>query len=417
MIEGDEKPLRILISGHEICGLIHDLAYELESRGHQVTTIAMAHRFFPYRYDYDQYRLAQSILSSRFRGSAFWSLALSQLWKVAPGQHKALEKRLRINLALSNDIYLRVWGMIPFDEEVLQAIHGTNVRVGTFFMGSDVRDHSVFVQQYGSAGIELPSEYQVPSLSSKLRALRVHERYADAIFSVPDQMGLALRPYHHLQVPLRLPDFNFNVPGRRIPRVVHAPSAPHVKGTDIIENALRVLRKEGLEFEFISIREMCHADVVRLLSEADVLVDELIFHGPGWLSFEAMASGCAVATRYLADSAASFRPPVWPVDSENLIPRLRELLSNQELRVRLGAEGRRYVEANNNVSSVTDSILTKVQRGADAKLDYFPDFLLKSYRPQTSEELQSINTMNALVDGESWYKDRIAGANHDGLVF
>jgi hypothetical protein len=377
----------------------------------------MPHRFFPYSYDYDQYRFLQSTLSNRFGGSALWSLALSGLWKAAPNQHKALERRFRIDLARSADVYLRVWGQVPFDEDVLQAIDGSGVRVGTFFMGSDVRDHSVFVQQYGSPGVEFPAEYQIPPFASKLKTLRTHERFAAAIFSVPDQMGLALRPYHHLQVPLRIAEFSSYVPGRPIPRVVHAPSAPHVKGTDLIENALRVLREEGLEFEFISIREISHPDVMRLLTEADVLVDELILHGPGWLSFEAMASGCAVATRYLPDSPACFRPPVWSIDQSNVIPRLRELLSNAELRTRLAVEGRRYVEENNAVSKVTDSVLAKVKRGSQSIPDYFPEFLLNSYQPQSPDEVAAINSLNAMVANDTWYKDRIAGVERDGLVF
>jgi glycosyltransferase involved in cell wall biosynthesis len=417
LIEADVRPLNVLISGHEICGLIHDFAEELDARGHHVTTIAMPHRFFPHDYDYDQYRLAESVLSSRYGAPRAWSVALGQLWKAAPKQHEQLEKRLRVDLARSSDLYIRVWGNIPFDEEVLRAIDDSNVRVASFLMGSDVRDHSVFAQQYSVSEWEFPDEYQTPPLASKLKTLRVHERFADAIFSVPDQMGLALRPYHHLQVPLRLEQFEYRVPGREIPRVVHAPSAPHVKGTDLIERALGRLKEEGVQFEFVSIREMTHEGVLRTLTDADVLVDELILHGPGWLSFEAMASGCAVATKHLVDSPACFRPPIWAIDQDNLVERLRELLTNVDLRNRLATEGRKYVEQNNIISRVMDSILKKTQQGSEATTDYEPGFLLNSFEPRNFDEVQLINSANALVSSESWYEERIAGVTRMGLTF
>ena len=226
--------LKIVISGHEICGLIHDLAEELGSRGHAVTTIALRHKYFPYSYDYDQYDLPVSVLGRRYGAPELWRSGLKLLWQVHSDWHKSLEKRLRIDLLRDTDLYIRVWGYASFDKEVFSALEKQGTRVATLLMGSDVRDYQVFAQQYSGAPMKLPPEYESLSLAQKLGALRTHERYANAIFSVPDQMGLALRPYHHLQVPLKLSEFQFNVPAREVPKVVHAPCAPLVKVTDKI---------------------------------------------------------------------------------------------------------------------------------------------------------------------------------------
>ncbi|MFN2601751.1 MAG: glycosyltransferase [Gemmatimonadaceae bacterium] len=409
--------MKIVISGHEICGLIHDLAEELRLRGNSVTTIALAHPFFPYSYDYDQYDLPVSFLSKRYGDREVWRAAFKVLWELNSGLHKSIETRLRLSLLRDTDLYIRVWGLIPFDRKVLSVIEKRGTRVASLLMGSDVRDYQVFAQQYGVTSMELPPQHESQSLAQKLDALRTHERYADAIFSVPDQMGLALRPYHHLQVPLKLSEFQFKVPGREVPKVVHAPSAPLVKGTDRIEAALNRLREEGSEFEFVSLRNSTHSDVLSALSDADLLVDELITHGPGWLSFEAMASGCAVATRYLRESPAIFRPPVVAIDENNLVEELRRLLNDRALRVRLANEGRRYVEENNSVDHVVTTLLDKVELGNAGPVDYVPTFLRDQYIPTNEDEVRTLNEANAFVSEEAWYRSNIAGHMRNGLVF
>lgn len=411
------KKLKIVISGHEICGLIHDLAEELRGRGHNVTTVAMPHRFFPYAYDYDQYDLTVSVLGKRYGATSVWRTAFKGLWEVNSAWHKWIETKLRLSLLRNTDLYIRVWGYIPFDREVLAALEKRGTRVATLLMGSDVRDYQVFAQQYSVRPMKSPPDYESRSLAQKLDVVRTHERYAHAIFSVPDQMGLALRPYHHLQVPMKLSEFRFNVPAREVPKIVHAPSAPEVKGTDKIEAALSRLREIGCEFEFVSLRDCTHSKVLDALSDADLLVDELVTHGPGWVSFEAMASGCAVATRRLRNSPASFRPPVIAIDENNIVDELRALVTDRELRVRLAKDGRRYVEENNTIDYVVTTLLDKVARGRAGPADYTPTFLRDEYVPKNEEEARTINKANALVSQEAWYFSHIAGHAHNGLVF
>jgi len=324
---------------------------------------------------------------------------------------------LRRNLVAGADLYIRIWGDLPFDDEVLQSLEGSGTRVATLLMGSDVRDYDVFQQEYRISRWTFPAEYHAVSLEKKLHVLRTHERYADAIFSVPDQMGLAIRPYHHLEVPLRLEKLTYNVPRRQIPRVVHAPSVPHVKGSDVIESALETLRAEGVEFDLVSVRNVPHDELLQILSDADVLVDELIAHGPGWLSFEAMGSGCAVATHYLENSPECFRPPVWIIDEHNIVDRLRILLADTDLRIDLAEKGRRYVEQHNTIEHVVDNLLRKVEEGRDGSCDYVPAYLTGAYVPKNESEAEAINAANAPVAREKWYRDHVAGRSHDGLVF
>jgi glycosyltransferase involved in cell wall biosynthesis len=48
-------------------------------------------------------------------------------------------------------------------------------------------------------------------------------------------------------------------------------------------------------------------EVRKLLTDADILLDELYMHGPGMIGIEAMASGCCVVAKYLEGSPLCFR--------------------------------------------------------------------------------------------------------------
>lgn len=409
--------MRVVIAGHETCGLINDLASEFRRRGNVVVTIAKSNQFFPSAYDFDLYDFPVDYLSRRFGAKWFWRKALQALWEVQPDAHRRLESSLRLKALEGTDLFIQVWAGIPFEADVLRSLKTTSARVMTFFMGSDVRLARAFQQEFRPAREVEGATVSLPDEQQKLAAIRTHERHSDAIFSVPDQMGLSLRPYHHLQIPLNLDLLSFCIPGRDVPLVVHAPSSPEAKGTDRIEAAISRLQDEGVAFEFASIRNQPHEQVLKLLSDADVLVDELVYHGPGWLSFEAMGSGCAVATRYLETSPPCFRPPVLPIDETNIVDQLRSLLCNREMRIRLAEEGRRYVEENNDIRKVVDGMLNRIARAGDVDTDYTPNFLVERYVPADAAEAALISRANEAVSAEPWYEAGVAGRSHDGIHF
>jgi glycosyltransferase involved in cell wall biosynthesis len=195
------------------------------------------------------------------------------------------------------------------------------------------------------------------NVDKKKSYVNIAETYSDLIYSVPDQAGLQTIPYYHLQIPIDLNRFIFKNNERKVPNVLHLPSEPWKKGTDIIENTINELIEEGVKINFFNFRDIPNENIPAILQDMDVLVDEIVLHGPGVLSLEAMASGCAVATRYLISSPDSFRPPIWNIDATNIKNKLKLLFEDFELRQKLIIEGRRYVEENNNSRAVAKNIL------------------------------------------------------------
>jgi hypothetical protein len=254
---------------------------------------------------------------------------------------------------------------------MLENCRSLGVPSAVLLMGTDVRDYPTFVKQYDVGDWQIPEAYLRTSTTIKRQRLQEVELLADAVFSVPDQMGLATQPYFHLQVPVNLERFRPNISGRSAPKVLHAPSNSSIKGTKIIEATIERLQHEGIPLEYVRLSGVSNEQVVEILSDVDVVVDELILHGPGWLSFEAMASGCAVATRYLEDSPACFRPPVVSIDRHSVYEKLRLLLTDREMRVRLAKEGIEYVKKN-SISRVVNDIVRKAQRSCDFAPDYYP---------------------------------------------
>ena len=132
-----------------------------------------------------------------------------------------------------------------------------------------------------------------------------------------------------------------------VPLVVHVPSARGIKGSEYVEAAIQELQNSGAKFHFRLIEEAGHGEVLRILQEeADIVIDQMLLGGFGTLAVEAMASGKPVVG-YLIDSVKNEHFPDCPIfnaDIDNLAEKLRYLIDHPEEQIRLGREGRRFVE-------------------------------------------------------------------------
>jgi len=410
--------MRIVITGIEICGLIHDLAVGLKKRGHDVITVADSNWYFSYTYDYPQAGIFGAYFSSNRLLRRLANKVLGAIRKISRATADSIDTAIRKRIFRGTDLYIQVWGEeFPQQQEILKFVKQEGAKIATLFMGSDVRCYRLFAEQYEIFGLKLPKSHLEIPRSTKLKRVRLHERYADAIFSVPDQMGLALRSYHHSQIPMHVNEYVYNLSSRDEPLVIHAPSNRGLKGSILVEECVDRLRMEGVRFEFRSVRDMPNTEIRKLLTEADVLIDEVGLHGPGFLSVEAMLSGCAVATRYLQESPASFRPPVVPVDPANLYEPVKRLLTDKAWRVEVAKKGRAYALENNNADKVIDNLLERTNRGADGEHDYHPTYLRDEWQPSSDEEAEEINRFNETVRNEAWYRENLAGRQRGSLRF
>jgi len=262
-------------------------------------------------------------------------------------------------------------------------------RIVSVFLGDDVRYPCAYEQEMTSLGLD--SEIQ-PFLeycraaqdrpySTKIKRVRSAERYADLILSQPSMHQLQRRPYMRMNIPLDLSEFRFHLPCRERPLLLHAPSDRKVKGTEIILKAVEQLKKEGFEFEFRLIEKTPNHLLRRWLSEADIVVDQIYSDTLATLALEAMASGNAVLSRYLpVRSRIPLDCPVINVNCHTLVARLREVITDQELRLDLARKGRTYVQAHHSHLKVAQEILDWLEPEGIQEYDFTPTFFQKEFR-------------------------------------
>jgi hypothetical protein len=145
------------------------------------------------------------------------------------------------------------------------------------------------------------------------------------------------------------------------PLVVHAPSNRAKKGTEHVIAAC-----EALDVELRLVEGVRHDEASALYRDADIVVDQLLAGWYGLFAIEAMAIGKPVVT-FLHEEAVrrteeAFGVPVPIVSAspDTLVERLRPLVESAELRRRIGAESRAYVER-----------VHDVDRGADRLIDLY----------------------------------------------
>ena len=187
-------------------------------------------------------------------------------------------------------------------------------KIVTFFCGSDIRSPLLSLEHAKSLDIDVMATYQAmsdpkftsPEFEARVRrTAEAAERYADHIFNAPvDQIGYITRDVHPFVY--FYPDEKFKKNEakyhqiRRV-KIVHAPSSFIIKGTQLIRTALKKLKLEGYDFEYVEIINMPHSVVIEHLQTAHIVVNELYAFVPGIFGLEAMAAYCAVLTS--ADSA------------------------------------------------------------------------------------------------------------------
>ena len=207
---------------------------------------------------------------------------------------------------------------------------------------------------------QVSSVFASPEYDAARRAIAgVADRHADVIFNASiDQLSYIERPtepfpYFFPNEDILRDDSKHSDPGPRI--VLHAPSSPIIKGTQVVRAAVQRLRAEGYEFDYREMSGVAHAEVLTALREAHIVLNEFYAFVPGVFGVEAMASNCALLTR-ADESIETSLPPgsneAWIVTAAgDIYSELRALLEHPERIAPQAAAGRAWVEAHATVSA------------------------------------------------------------------
>lgn len=377
--------MRICIGLTDVVNIAATYAEGFRALGHETFTLVWSRRqFFPdAQYDfviYQPQREGESKLAANLR---------------------MMGRMLQIPQVLKCDLFVLFAPAVLPTHLFYPLLKRLDKKIVTCFWGSDVRYWYAFQHEARQRGI-LPQvapfvDYARTrsggSYFDKTRSIQTAETYSDLILSQPDCAQLQTRPYMRTHVPLDMTLFKEEIPDCEIPLVLHAPSMPSAKGTDHVMAAVAKLHAEGLRFDFQRIENMPNPQLRELLTRADILVDELYALTVGSLSAEAMASGCAVLTRYDAEfSRVPANCPVVNTNKFNLVENLRELILQRDVRRRLAEQGRPYVQAHNDHYKVTREMMAWLNQGPSRTYDFVPTFYKQFTMPPELLEQERAQT-------------------------
>lgn len=249
--------------------------------------------------------------------------------------------------------------------------HG--VKIVFVFTGSDIRSPALMQEHERLTGLPNIASYLKytdpvfadPGFDIERRRIgEIADRYADTIFTYRvDQMGYVEGPFEPF--PYLIPDEQFRSGLDRfdaieVPILLHAPSSPIIKGTQLVRAAVAALREEGLPFDYVELAGVPHEHVLEYLGRAHIVLNEFYSHAPGVFAVEAMAAGCVVLTS--ADETVEPDLPAgsneaWIVTKHwQVYSNLRELLLNPDRMKAQAARGQDWAREHAAVSAIAPSL-------------------------------------------------------------
>lgn len=361
--------MRIFLGLTDVANITANYAKGFKALGHQVFSAVWNKSYF---YPDSEYDL---IIDSRNPDTKSGNILLTYL--------KITVQMAKLAKALNCDLFIMYAPAVLPTHLYYPILKLLGKKMITAFWGSDIRYWYAFAEEMKYFGVqdEISPFFEYArsrtggSYWDKQRTVRVAEKYSDLIISQPDCGQLQTRPYMRDIVPLDLSQYKFNVPGRTKPLILHAPSMPEAKGTDVVINVIKELKEERLEFEFQFIEKMQNRELRNLLADSDIVIDELYSATIGGLSSEAMATGNAVLVRYMSDYCkVPAGCPAINVNKFTLKDNLRQIILDVDRRKKLADLGRPYVENTNDHIKICKDLLSWLEQKDNIDYDFHPTF-------------------------------------------
>jgi len=323
------------------------------------------------------------------------------------------------------DIFIMIGSGFYRHYEDFKIIKESGKKLICIFTGDDSRWYHCMKQEFEKFGMdpmvyEPGYDYSLFNLEQHLEHLRNAEKYADVIVSIPNQAQMALRPYHLFFCAINIDHFSYKEGQRIVPKVIHAPSNPHFKGTEHFLSAVKRLKNEGVAFEFELIQGLPNMEAIQKYRDADIILNQVYAPCGGKLAHEGMALGKVVLTRMGYDKGYDEKTPLdcplIDISATSVYEKLKEVILDIELRKKVGAQGRSYVEKYNQSKIVAERILNLLN-DSDKKPDFEPDFFRDHFVPESKEAAVIYNKWNKFVSDCSWYKQSVGSFKRDLLEF
>lgn len=142
------------------------------------------------------------------------------------------------------------------------------------------------------------------------------------------------------------------------PIIVHAPTNTEIKGTKYIVKAIKELSNK-YDFQFTLVQNMSHEEARKIYEKADIVIDQIILGSYGGVAVEAMSMGKPVIS-WISDFMRKRYPnelPIISANPDNIKEKIETLLSDKDMRIKLGKQGREYVEKYHDANRAVENLL------------------------------------------------------------
>jgi hypothetical protein len=257
-------------------------------------------------------------------------------------------------------------------------------------------------------------------LERALLSVRNAEKYSDLIYSLPYQSQIQLRPYNKFWIPIKRSFITGNIScQRQVPKIVHLPSSPMFKGTKYVLSTIDSLKNKGINFDFELVHSVPHLEALKIMSNCDIVINQLLAPSPGKLGYEGLALGKVVVSflgrRTGFDDGMSKHCPIVDANPDNLEEIIMKLIQNQKLRQRIADKGPRFISKYHLSSVCVERILKDLYLTSSP--EFIPTFFRNEFIPESNEVKPIYNKWTEYVKKESWYNKYIKKGFRDDLEF
>ena len=358
------------IGTREVASVVWNLGQGI---GNSKTVNLEAHQFYNQEYSYTPRSFANGILNKLFQ-IIYGPILLGYFLNYSYGL-----------------IYVGSSGYLISDlddrEFEFSYIHSKRIPLVIFLVGSDIRsprkmrelEEITGEENYGTYqyGFLDPKEFNIIDERQKNRA-KIIDKNASIIFQTKFDQASYLKSTT-MPFPFILSDKLFSSDLQKFDllnpiKILHAPTNPFIKGTQLVRAVVKKLKTEGYEFEYEELWHVPHEQVLEKLRSTHIVLNEFYSFIPGFLSLESLASSCVLITR--ADEKFESELPkgsnaAWvPTAPYEIYDHLKYFLDNPT-KMRIQAKKAYEWAGIHAAASITGSILTAKLEKLTSPNNYF----------------------------------------------
>jgi len=229
------------------------------------------------------------------------------------------------------------------------------------FWGDDVRLYSI-AQKYNKYLTMFPVDRK--GEKKKKKKLKKICKYVDAVIVADAELFNYVKIFSNkiffLPQVIKVEDYKvvYPDPEKKKIKIVHAPSFRKIKGTEIIVKVINDLKRK-YDFEFILLQNTPNRKLLEILTEADIIIDQILLGTYGIFSIESMACGKPVIC-YINNYYRKMYPkdlPIISANPDNIREILEDLIKDGKKREKIGIKSRKFVENYHNAERVVGKLI------------------------------------------------------------